>query len=58
VAFARSAAVFFGFFTSRFDLFCPFAIWISNDARLAIAASQPTRFAICTATDVEGSMMS
>jgi len=26
VVFARSAAVFFGFFTSRFDLFCPFAM--------------------------------
>lgn len=29
---ARSAAVFFGFFISRFDLFCPFAMGISNDA--------------------------
>jgi hypothetical protein len=24
--FARSAAVFFGFFTSRFERFCPFAM--------------------------------
>jgi hypothetical protein len=31
-AFARSAAVFFGFLSSRFDLFCPFAMGTSNDA--------------------------
>ena len=28
---ARSAAVFFGFLSSRFDLFCPFAKSFSND---------------------------
>jgi hypothetical protein len=36
-ALARSATVFFGFFTSRFDLFCPFAMSISNNAGIAIA---------------------
>jgi hypothetical protein len=30
--FARCAAVFLGFLNSRFDLFCPFAMDISNDA--------------------------
>jgi hypothetical protein len=55
-AFARSAAVFFGFFTSRFDLFCPFAICLSN-VRPANRSVSVDRFAIYTATDVGCSVM-
>jgi hypothetical protein len=55
-AFARSAAVFFGFFASRFDLFCPFAICVSN-VRPANRSVSADRFAIYTSTDVACSMM-
>ena len=55
-AFARSAGVFFGFFTSRFDLFCPFAICLSN-VRVANRSVSADRFAIYTARDVGCSIM-